>query len=65
MTLNRVTASESPHVDKPVADLVAVYGRRAVYANSVYGVGQTTASKILAKIQDTDKEVLTTCSGRS
>jgi len=52
-------------VDKPVADLVAVYGRRAVYANSVYGVGQTTASKILAKIQDTDKEVLTTCSGRS
>src|SRR6266705_3296425 len=43
---------------KQVADLVAVYGKRAVYANSVYGVGPTTASKILAKMQDTDKEFL-------
>ena len=41
---------------KQVADLVAVYGKRAVYASSVYGVGPTTASKILAKMQDTDKE---------
>src|SRR2546427_1447770 len=43
---------------KQVADLVAVYGKRAVYANSVYGVGPTTASKILAKMQDTEKEFL-------
>jgi ATP-dependent Lhr-like helicase len=41
---------------KQVADLVAVYGKRAVYANSVYGVGPTTASKLLAKMHDTDKE---------
>jgi len=41
---------------KQVADLVAVYGRRAVYASSVYGVGPTTASKLLAKMQDTDQE---------
>jgi len=41
---------------KQIADLVAVYGKRAVYANSVYGVGPTTASKILARMQDTDKE---------
>src|SRR5213594_1960975 len=41
-----------------VADRVAVYGKRAVYANSVYGVGPTTASKILAKMQDTEKEFL-------
>jgi len=43
---------------KQVADLVAIYGKRAVYANSVYGVGPTTASKILAKMQDTEKEFL-------
>src|SRR2546421_148154 len=43
---------------KQVADLVAVYGKRAVYANSVYGVGPTTASKILAQMQDTEKEFL-------
>src|SRR5881409_900190 len=43
---------------KQVADLVAVYGKRAVYANSVYGVGPTTASKILARMQDTEKEFL-------
>src|SRR5437762_89971 len=43
---------------KQVGDLVAVYGKRAVYANSVYGVGPTTASKILAKMQDTEKEFL-------
>ena len=41
---------------RQVADLVAVYGKRAVYACSVYGVGPTTASKILARMQDTDKE---------
>jgi len=43
---------------KQIADLVAVYGKRAVYANSVYGVGPSTASKILAKMQDTEKEFL-------
>ncbi len=43
---------------KQVADLVAVYGKRAVYATSVYGVGPTTASKILARMQDTEKEFL-------
>jgi len=37
---------------------VAVYGMRAVYAKSVFGVGPTTASKILAKMQDTEKEFL-------
>ncbi len=41
---------------KQVADLVAIYGKRAVYASSVYGVGPTTASKILAKMDETDKE---------
>ncbi len=41
---------------KQVADLVAVYGRRAVFASSVYSVGPATASKLLAKMQDTDKE---------
>jgi len=41
---------------KQVADLVAIYGKRAVYACSVYGVGPTTASKILAKMDETEKE---------
>jgi len=41
---------------KQVADLVAIYGKRAVYASSVYGVGPTTASRLLAKMHDTDKE---------
>jgi ATP-dependent Lhr-like helicase len=41
---------------KQIADLVAVYGKRAVYASSVYGVGPTTASKILAKMDETEKE---------
>jgi len=43
---------------KQVADLVAVYGRRAVFTNSVYGVGPTAASKILATMHDTDRELL-------
>ncbi len=43
---------------KQVADLVAVYGKRAVFASSVYGVGPTTASKILAKMDETEKELL-------
>src|SRR3990172_9164790 len=43
---------------KQVADLVAIYGKRAVYANSVYGVGPTTASKLLAAMHDTEKEFL-------
>ncbi len=41
---------------KQIADLVAVYGKLAVYACSVYGVGPTTASKILAKMDETEKE---------
>lgn len=43
---------------KQIADLVAVYGKRAVFASSVYGVGPTTASKILAKMDETEKEFL-------
>src|SRR5439155_20800128 len=43
---------------KQVADLVAVYGTRADDTNSVYGVRPTTRSKILAKMQDTEKECL-------
>jgi ATP-dependent Lhr-like helicase len=36
------------------ADLVAVYGRKAVLALSVYGVGPQAASKILAKMHRDD-----------
>jgi len=48
----------NPDLRKASRGLVAVYRKRAVYANSVYGVGPTTASKILAKMQDTEKEFL-------
>jgi len=37
---------------RQTADLVAVYGRKAVIAQSVYGIGPQTASKILAKMHD-------------
>jgi len=40
---------------RQTADLVAVYGRKAVIAQAVYGVGPQTASKILAKMHDDDK----------
>jgi ATP-dependent Lhr-like helicase len=40
---------------RQTADLVAVYGRKAIIAQSVFGVGPQTASKILAKMHDDDK----------
>ncbi len=40
---------------RQTADLVAVYGRKAVIAQAVYGVGPQTASKILAKMHDDEK----------
>jgi ATP-dependent Lhr-like helicase len=38
------------------ADLVLSYGRRAVVAQCVYGIGPQTASRILARMHDDDKE---------
>jgi ATP-dependent Lhr-like helicase len=38
------------------ADLVLSYGRRAIVAQCVYGVGPQTASRILAKMHDSDDE---------
>jgi ATP-dependent Lhr-like helicase len=38
------------------ADLVISYGKRAVIAQSVYGIGPQTASRILAVMHDTDQE---------
>lgn len=37
------------------ADLVLSYGRRAVVAQCVYGIGPQTASRILARMHDEDK----------
>ncbi|MFQ5987182.1 MAG: hypothetical protein ACE5KQ_07480, partial [Thermoplasmata archaeon] len=37
------------------ADMVLSYGRRAVVALSVYGIGPQTASRILAKMHDEDE----------
>ncbi|OFX17186.1 hypothetical protein A3K71_07470 [archaeon RBG_16_50_20] len=37
------------------ADLVLSYGRRAVVAQCVYGIGPQTASRILAKMHDEDR----------
>jgi ATP-dependent Lhr-like helicase len=37
------------------ADLVLSYGRRAVIAQCVYGIGPQTASRILARMHDDDK----------
>src|SRR2546428_925488 len=38
------------------ADLVISYGRRAVIAQSVYGIGPQTASRVLAVMHDKDEE---------
>jgi ATP-dependent Lhr-like helicase len=38
------------------ADLVISYGKRAVIAQSVYGIGPQTASRVLAVMQDQDEE---------
>ncbi len=38
------------------ADLVIAYGRRAVIAQSVYGIGPQTASRVLAKMHESDEE---------
>ncbi len=38
------------------ADLVLSYGRRAVIAQCVYGVGPQTASRILARMHDNDRD---------
>ena len=38
------------------ADLVIAYGRRAVIAQSVYGIGPQTASRVLAKMHESDDE---------
>jgi ATP-dependent Lhr-like helicase len=37
------------------ADLVLSYGRRAVIAQCVYGIGPQTASRILAKMHDDER----------
>jgi len=39
---------------RQTADLVAVYGKRAVIAQSIYGIGPQTAAKILAKMHEDD-----------
>jgi hypothetical protein len=38
------------------ADLVIAYGKKGVVAQSVYGVGPQTASRVLAKMHETDDE---------
>src|SRR3989441_4672402 len=38
------------------ADLVMAYGRRAVIAQSVYGIGPQTASRVLARMHESDDE---------
>ncbi len=38
------------------ADLVISYGRRGVVAQSVYGIGPQTASRVLAKMHDNEDE---------
>ena len=38
------------------ADLVIAYGRRAVVAQSVYGIGPQTASRVLSKMHESDEE---------
>jgi len=38
------------------ADLVIAYGKRAVIAQSVYGIGPQTASRVLAKMHESDDE---------
>jgi ATP-dependent Lhr-like helicase len=41
------------------ADLVIAYGRRAVIAQSVYGIGPQTASRVLSKMHESDEEFFT------
>jgi len=38
------------------ADLVIAYGRRAVIAQSVYGIGPQTAGRVLSKMHEGDAE---------
>ena len=38
------------------ADLVIAYGKRAVIAQSVYGIGPQTASRVLSKMHEADDE---------
>jgi ATP-dependent Lhr-like helicase len=38
------------------ADLVIAYGKRAMIAQSVYGIGPQTASRVLAKMHESDEE---------
>src|SRR3989475_1071409 len=38
------------------ADLVIAYGRRAIVAQSVYGIGPQTASRVLSKMHESDEE---------
>lgn len=38
------------------ADLVISYGRRGIVAQSVYGIGPQTASRVLAKMQEKDED---------
>jgi ATP-dependent helicase Lhr and Lhr-like helicase len=38
------------------ADLVIAYGKRAIVAQSVYGIGPQTASRVLAKMHETDDD---------
>lgn len=37
------------------ADLVLSYGRKAIIAQAVYGIGPQTAAKILAKMHDDEE----------
>jgi ATP-dependent Lhr-like helicase len=38
------------------ADLVIAYGRRAIIAQSVYGIGPQTAARVLSKMHENDDE---------
>ncbi|MFQ5838470.1 MAG: hypothetical protein ACE5HJ_06775, partial [Thermoplasmata archaeon] len=38
------------------ADMILSYGRRAIIAQCVYGIGPQTASRILAKMHDSDED---------
>src|SRR2546425_7133757 len=38
------------------ADLVISYGKRAIVAQSVYGIGPQTAGRVLSKMQESDEE---------
>src|SRR5256885_10272519 len=38
------------------ADLVIAYGRRAIIAQSVYGIGPQTAARVLSKMHESDDE---------